>query len=99
MTSLQSKCQRVILLGFVLTSFNTMQAQEAAETKAFELYGHIMTDVGFNFGQTHPDWFDVSRPTKLPAFENEFGTDGNVYFSVRQTRFGVKSWFPTSWVS
>ena len=71
-------------------------AQEAGETKAFELYGHIMTDVGYNLGQTHPDWFDVSRPTKLPSYENEFGTDGNVYFSVRQTRFGAKAWFPTS---
>ncbi len=71
-------------------------AQEAGEIKAFELYGHIMTDVGYNLGQTHPDWFDVSRPTKLPSYENEFGTDGNVYFSVRQTRFGAKAWFPTS---
>ena len=71
-------------------------AQEAGEAKAFEFYGHIMTDVGYNFGQTHPDWFDVSRPTKLPSFENEYGTDGNVYFSVRQTRFGAKAWFPTS---
>ena len=71
-------------------------AQEAGQTKAFELYGHIMTDVGYNLGQTHPDWFDVSRPTKLPSYENEFGTDGNVYFGVRQTRFGAKAWFPTS---
>lgn len=73
-----------------------MKAQEAGEVKSFELYGHIMTDIGFNFNQTDPNWFDVVRPTKLPAFENQFGTDGNVYFSVRQTRFGVKSWFPTS---
>lgn len=71
-------------------------AQEQGEEKSFELYGHIMTDVGYNFGQTDANWFDVSRPTKLPAFENQFGTDGNVYFSVRQTRFGAKSWFPTS---
>ncbi len=49
-----------------------------------------------DFRLTYPDWFDVSRPTKLPAFENEYGTDGNVYFGVRQTRFGAKAWFPTS---
>ena len=35
------------------------------------------------------------RPTKLPAFANEFAPDGSVYFSVRQTRFGVKSSTPT----
>jgi hypothetical protein len=35
------------------------------------------------------------RPTKLPAFANEFGPSGNVYFSVRQTRWGVKTSYPT----
>jgi len=54
-----------------------------------------MADVGYDFKQTNPDWFDVIRPTKLPAFANEFGANGNTYFSVRQTRFGVKSEVPT----
>jgi hypothetical protein len=36
------------------------------------------------------------RPTKLPAYANQFGADGNTYFSVRQTRFGAKSEVPTS---
>ncbi len=57
----------------------------------FEIYGFAMTDIGYNFNQIHPDWFDVVRPTKLPTMENQFGTDGNAYFSARQTRFGVKS--------
>jgi hypothetical protein len=59
-----------------------------------EIYGHVMTDAGYNDGQIHPDWYDVMRPTKLPAYENEFGEDGETFFSVRQTRFGVKSWTP-----
>jgi hypothetical protein len=50
-----------------------------------------MVDTGYESGQTHPDWFDVMRPTKLPSFKNEFGGNGNVYFGVRQTRFGVKT--------
>lgn len=90
------KNSRFYLLLSFLWMTTSIMAQEAGQTKAFELYGHIMTDVGYNLGQTHPDWFDVSRPTKLPSYENEFGTDGNVYFSVRQTRFGAKAWFPTS---
>ena len=65
--------------------------------KRLELYGHVMTDVGYYTTQIDPDWFDVMRPTKLPAYDNEFGPDGNSYFSVRQTRFGVKSWLPTKW--
>jgi hypothetical protein len=61
----------------------------------FDIYGHVMTDVGYNADQIDRDWFDVVRPTKLPSFEDEFAPDGETYFSVRQTRFGVQSWLPT----
>ncbi len=57
----------------------------------FKLYGHVMTDIGYNANQIQPDWYDVVRPTKLPTMKNEYGTDGNAYFGVRQTRFGVQS--------
>ena len=62
-----------------------------------EIYGFVMTDAGYQFGQNHSDWFDVIRTTKLPSFENEFGRDGHTYFGVRQSRFGVKSSTPTKW--
>jgi DcaP outer membrane protein len=70
-------------------------AQEEAKEKSLEIYGFVMTDIGYNFNQIHPDWFDVIRTTKLPTFENEYGTDGNAFFSVRQTRFGVKGYTQT----
>ena len=63
--------------------------------KSLEIYGFVMMDMGYNFNQIHPDWFDVVRPTKLPSFKNEYGTDGNAYFSVRQTRLGVKGYTNT----
>jgi hypothetical protein len=75
---------------------NALHAQDQDKVKAMEIYGFIMMDAGHNFRQIDPNWFDVVRPTKLPAFPDEFGTDGNTYFSVRQTRFGVKNWFNTS---
>jgi len=69
---------------------------DAEEAKPrMDIYGFAMTDAGYRTGQIDPDWFDVIRPTKMPAFENEFGADGQTYFGVRQTRFGVKSWVPT----
>ena len=71
-----------------------LAAQDKDESK-FEVYGFAMMDAGYNFGQIQPDWFDVVRPTKLPAFEGEFAPDGNAFFSVRQTRFGVRSTTPT----
>ena len=68
--------------------------QEVKRKPTAEIYGFVQTDVGYNFGRIDPNWFDVVRPSKLPAFENEFGEDGDAYFSVRQTRFGIKSWLP-----
>jgi hypothetical protein len=61
-----------------------------------QVYGFVMTDAGYNNKAIDPAWFDVQRPTKLPAADNQFGKDGSVFFSVRQTRFGVKSWIPTA---
>jgi hypothetical protein len=66
-------------------------AQDEVKRDSMQIYGFTMTDAGYNFNQIDPDWFDVVRPTKLPAFKNEFGSDGHTYFSVRQTRFGVKN--------
>jgi hypothetical protein len=72
-----------------------LYSQEEAPAKSMEIYGFIMTDIGYNFDQIQPDWYDVVRPTKLPSFENEYGTDGNYYASVRQTRLGFKNYFDT----
>jgi DcaP outer membrane protein len=70
----------------------TVAAQEGTD---FNLYGFVMMDAGYQTKQGHPDWYDVLRVTKLPAFDNEYGADGHTYFSVRQTRFGVKTLTPT----
>ena len=64
-------------------------AQE--NNNSLEIYGYILTDGGYNFNSSDPDWFDVMRPTKLPKYKNEFGPSGNYFISVRQTRFGVRS--------
>jgi hypothetical protein len=73
----------------------TLEEDEDKEKPTAEVYGFVQTDAGYDFGRNDPDWFDVVRPSKLPSFENQFGEDGTTYFSVRQTRFGVKSWLPT----
>jgi hypothetical protein len=61
-----------------------------------DIYGFAMMDTGYQVRQNHPDWFDVVRPTKLPAFENEFGKDGHWFSGVRQSRLGFKGYMPTS---
>jgi hypothetical protein len=35
------------------------------------------------------------RPTKLPAFPNQYGEDGHWFSGVRQSRFGVRGYVPT----
>jgi len=77
---------------FVFTMASFILAQDG-EKNWFQVYGFAMTDIGYNFDQIDPAWFDVVRPTKLPTMENDpyYGTKGNAYFSARQTRFGVKS--------
>ena len=77
-----------------LTAATSALAQEEKK-KTMEIYGFIMTDAGYNVNQIHPDWYDVVRPTKLPAYKNQYGADGNFYFSVRQTRLGFKNYFET----
>src|SRR6188474_1964092 len=77
----------LLSLGFVLPA--------KAQDTTFRIYGFAMADVGYDFNQMDPAWFDVIRTTKMPAFEDQFGPDGNTYFSVRQTRFGVKTTTPT----
>jgi len=60
-----------------------------------QVYGFAALNMIYDFDQVNPDWFDLLRPSKLPAFSNEFGENGNFWASVRQSRFGTRSWLPT----
>jgi hypothetical protein len=72
-----------------------LEGEITERPNSVDLYGFAMLDSGYDFHQIDPNWFDVVRPTKLPAFSNQFAPSGNVYAGVRQTRFGVKSSTPT----
>src|SRR3954452_10796925 len=86
----------LLTAALALGSASAAYAQAPADDKpTFDIYGFAMLDMGFDFKQNDPNWFDVVRPTKLPAFQDEFGKDGRWYSGVRQSRFGVKSSVPT----
>jgi len=88
--------EKSILIFTCLLLFSiTGRSQESSDKKSMEIYGFVMTDAGYNVNQIHPDWYDVVRVTKLPSYDGEYGTDGNTYFSVRQTRLGFKNYFDT----
>ena len=69
---------------------------QAADKSSFEVYGFAMLDIGHDFKQINPNWFDTMRVTKLPSFEKEFGENHNTFAGVRQSRLGVRSTTPTS---
>ena len=88
------KTMRSVIIALLLSSASLGMAQEDS-LKVFEIFGFAQTDMGYNFNQVNPEYYDAMRPSRLPAYTDQFGTNGNVYFSVRQTRFGVKSAIPT----
>jgi hypothetical protein len=85
--------QRWTICALVAAGLWTAPIARAQTT--FDIYGFAMLDMGYQTKQNDPLWFDVLRPTKLPAFPNEFGQDGRFFASVRQTRLGFKSSTPT----
>jgi hypothetical protein len=93
-----SKWATLTVALIAAASLGASSARAAERENRSEFYGFVMTDAGYNDKAIDPSWFDVQRPTKLAASDaqlNAFGKDGSTFFSVRQTRFGVKSWFPT----
>src|SRR5690349_12726055 len=50
------------------------QPEPEKPASKFEIYGFAMFDGGYDFGQIgDPNWQDTLRPTKLPAFRDQFG--------------------------
>ncbi|MGH9759274.1 MAG: DcaP family trimeric outer membrane transporter, partial [Blastocatellia bacterium] len=77
-----------------------VERSEESEKKAdntITVYGFAMLDAGYEFGQSDPNWFDVLRPSKLPAFTGQFAPDGKVFYGVRQSRLGVKTSLDTKY--
>ena len=83
----------VLCLTLLLMNAPDVLAQDAKPR--LDIYGFAMLDMGYQAKQNDPSWFDVVRPTKLPAFENQFAPDGKWFASVRLSLFGVKSFVPT----
>lgn len=87
----------ILLVGLVASTASAQSQPAAQEPKpSMEIYGFAMLDMGHNFTQIDPDWFDTLRVVKLPTFEDQFGKDNSTFAGVRQSRFGVKTSTPTS---
>jgi hypothetical protein len=91
--------KRYLLVGLAIYLLAIMIAPAARaqdeQQKSLEVYGFAMVDMGYNFKQINPKWFDAMRINRLPKYKNEFAPDGTFFFGVRQTRFGVAGYTPT----
>ena len=86
----------VAVIVFLAFWTNKVQAQEdTGMTRSLRIYGFAMVDMGYNFNQIDPRWFDALRLNRLPKYKNQFAPDGTFFFGVRQTRFGVAGYTPT----
>src|SRR3982750_676453 len=86
---------RVAILLLTITLSGQAFAQEEENPRSLEIYGFAMMDMGYDFGQINPNWFDAMRITRLSSYKDQYAPDGKVFFGVRQTRFGVKGYSPT----
>jgi hypothetical protein len=89
-----------LLIAFVAFGGGVARAQGTSAPQpdakpTFDIYGFAMLDMGHNFTQIHPDWYDTLRLTKLPSVKDEFGKDNSTFAGVRQSRLGFKSSTPT----
>lgn len=87
---------KIIYFVLILVCVFTFSSVQAQNENTFEVYGFAMAEAGYNFKTINPDWYDALRVTKLPASAREFLPDGKVFYSVRQSRLGVKSTTPTT---
>jgi len=83
-------------LGAAICLMVISPGARAQESKPqLTVYGFAQLDMGYDVKRNNPEWFDVMRPTQLPADSHQYGTDGRWYSGVRQSRLGVKGSFPT----
>jgi len=65
-------------------------APKKASKLTADLYGFAQADAIYDFKRVDPDWNDTLRVTTIPTQSGAYGNDGDVVFSVRQSRLGIK---------
>jgi hypothetical protein len=88
------KLRPILAIAFLMAAFSA-RAQDTSMVRNLEIYGFAQTDMGYNFNTINPSWSDALRITKLPSYEGQYAPDGQVFFGVRQSRFGVRGYTPT----
>ncbi|HKK23734.1 MAG TPA: DcaP family trimeric outer membrane transporter [Pseudohaliea sp.] len=70
----------------------------AAQEVELDFYGHVMLDMIYDFDRVAPDGNDTLRVSQIPVNcpgDAGCGSDGELIFGIRQTRYGLDATVPT----
>ena len=70
------------IMMIALFSSKLKAQEDSGMTKSLRVYGFAMVDMGYNFDQIDPRWFDALRINRLPKYKNQFAPDGTFFFGV-----------------
>jgi hypothetical protein len=92
----------VILLFFSFSVFPQSQQENVKQKKVFKPYLNIWTsaqlDIIYDIKQMDRAWIGGFRPSKIPIYSTDpgWGSNGNLYFSVRASTFKFEGVLPSS---
>ncbi len=78
---------------------NKADTLKAKKNKPYlNIWGMVHMDVIYDLKQMDPDWIGGFRPSKIPVYPTDpgWGTNGHLYFSVRQSTFKFEGVLPTN---
>jgi hypothetical protein len=100
------KCftQGMVVLFLLIPVFSIFgQAKKGTVNKKekpyLNIWGMVHTDIIYDLKQMDPDWIGGFRPSKIPIYPTDpgWGTNGHLYFSVRQSTFKFEGVLPTKY--
>jgi hypothetical protein len=95
---MKSFVKLLILLFIPFNLFAQNNADKPGSLKpGFDISALIHTDFIYDIKRMDPDWIGGFRPSKIPVNPGDpgWGTNGHLYFSIRQSTFKFNGYFPT----
>jgi hypothetical protein len=84
----------LLIAIFLYVASGTAHAADKKYT--FDIYGFAEADFIGDIDRVDPNWEDAFRPSKIAVPSGEFGSNGQVSGSVKQSRLGVSGNIPVS---
>ena len=87
---------RTAAILLLVAAAASAQDKKADDKPKFNVYGFAQADIGHDFDRIDPRYFDRLRPSVLPNTPGKFGHNDVTFFSIRQSRIGLKTYAPSN---